>query len=349
MLRVAVVTVLATAGCWVVTATAGADYTWEGIWSSTFGNIDMKADGSGTYPGGTISGGVQGPDGRSNSGTWQESSSSGKYLFTMNTGGRAFAGTYSRDPGDGCVFPPCNWDGQCLSGACVLNGPSAPATKPPEPTPPTPRSVRPEVGKVTSYPAPEPGKTGKLPLPALGPETKAVELNVGTAGANGSIHPAPPVAGIQGTLTNAERTALREDGHKVEALKLCYIFILAAPEAGKDFTLAVKGCAAIIYKILKRYDEIQAKKRDTGGRAAQAGSCKSVKPRRGAKPLRTALRVKCKPTAAGLRLTFRRRKGGPALHKLFGRKARLVVGRSRFDVPAAAGDRTNVLWTASSG
>jgi hypothetical protein len=72
-----------------------------------------------------------------------------------------------------------------------------------------------------------------------------------------------------------------------------------------------------------------------------------VKLKRRGKRRRAALRVGCKATATGLRLTFRRRPGGPSLRSLFGRKSRLVVGRSRFDAPAAPGDRVKFVWRAA--
>ena len=99
---------------------AYAAYTWEGVWSSTFGDIKMSASGSGTYPGGSISGGISGEEGRQNKGTWQESSTNGTYEFLMSESGRSFDGTYERT-GGGCVFPPCDWDGQCISGPCRQN------------------------------------------------------------------------------------------------------------------------------------------------------------------------------------------------------------------------------------
>jgi hypothetical protein len=101
-------------------APAWAAYTWEGVWSSTFGDIKMDAGGAGTYPGGTISGGITGEDGRTNKGTWQESSTNGNYEFHLSESGRAFDGTYER-AGGGCVFPPCDWDGACISGPCRQN------------------------------------------------------------------------------------------------------------------------------------------------------------------------------------------------------------------------------------
>ena len=121
-LTVVVVAAAVTAG-----VPAFAAYTWEGTWSSTFGEIKMNASGGGTYPGGTISGGIQGDEGRTNKGTWKESSSNGTYEFHMSEQGRLFDGTYERSEG-GCVFPPCDWDGQCISGPCLQN--SSPEANP---------------------------------------------------------------------------------------------------------------------------------------------------------------------------------------------------------------------------
>ena len=70
--------------------------------------------------GGSISGGISGDEGRTNKGTWQESSTNGNYEFHMSESGRSFDGTYERSEG-GCVFPPCDWDGQCISGPCLQN------------------------------------------------------------------------------------------------------------------------------------------------------------------------------------------------------------------------------------
>lgn len=114
-------TVVLTAAGVTSGAPAHAAYTWEGTWSSTFGEIKMTASGSGTYPNcGTISGGLEGAEGRRNKGTWQECSSKGTYEFVMSGSGGSFDGTYARE-GGGCVFPPCDWDGTCIAGPCTQN------------------------------------------------------------------------------------------------------------------------------------------------------------------------------------------------------------------------------------
>ena len=122
-----VAAVLGVAGVLAVAATAQAAYTWAGTWNSTFGPIYMDANGAGSYPdhSGTLSGGVSGLDGRTNSGTWDQPTKSGTYEFNMSEPGKGFTGTYE-DTGGGCVFPPCTWDGTCTAGACLGNGPDPP-------------------------------------------------------------------------------------------------------------------------------------------------------------------------------------------------------------------------------
>lgn len=120
-------TLIGIAAVWVgTTATAEAAYTWEGTWDSTFGDIEMDAGGSGTYDTygqpSSISGSISGPDGRTNTGTWDEGESEGTFIFNMTPGGATWVGSYERTEG-GCVFPPCAWDGTCVSGACVENSP----------------------------------------------------------------------------------------------------------------------------------------------------------------------------------------------------------------------------------
>ena len=100
---------------------AWAAQTWEGTWSSTFGEIKMTAGGSGTYPNcGTISGGLT-DGGQRNAGTWQECSSNGKYEFFMSASGGSFTGSYTRGESETCVSPPCTWNGTCIAGPCTQN------------------------------------------------------------------------------------------------------------------------------------------------------------------------------------------------------------------------------------
>jgi hypothetical protein len=128
--RIAAATLLASAAAAALAPRADAAYTWAGVWTSTFGTITMSADGSGTYTSfgnpGTLSGGISGTDGRTNSGTWTEGASAyGTYDFQMPVNGLSWDGTYIRtDPAGPCPSPPCDWDGQCQSGACLNNGPA---------------------------------------------------------------------------------------------------------------------------------------------------------------------------------------------------------------------------------
>ena len=107
-------------------APAWAAYTWEGTWSSTFGEMQMDADGSGFYPNGFISGGITGDQGRTNKGTWRtfQDSFGGNYVFNLNESGKAFTGTYDSD--GACDSPPCSWDGACTSGPCLQNSADEP-------------------------------------------------------------------------------------------------------------------------------------------------------------------------------------------------------------------------------
>ncbi len=118
---------LGIAGVWAVAATAQGAYTWAGTWDTNFGPVTMDAAGDGTYPDydGTLTGSVSGPEGRTNSGTWDQPTKSGTFVFDMTEAGWAFNGTYE-DAGGGCVFPPCTWDGFCELGPCLANGPDVP-------------------------------------------------------------------------------------------------------------------------------------------------------------------------------------------------------------------------------
>ena len=124
-------TLLGTAGMWATAATAEAAYTWAGTWTTTVGgypyaDVVMDASGAGSYPGpSTISGGISGIDGRTNSGTWTQPTKSGYYTFNMSESGLGFTGTYSDGESGTCSSPPCTWDGTCSSGACLGNGPEA--------------------------------------------------------------------------------------------------------------------------------------------------------------------------------------------------------------------------------
>ena len=330
-----------------VPATAGAANTWAGVWNSDFGRMTLDAGGSGSYAGfspGTVSGSVTGDV---NQGTWNQPGTpprSGTFKFTLSSNGGSFTGEWAYDAG-GCGIA-CGWNGTCIEGPCLQNGTSTPCLastfRAPgplvcfdEPTSPT---VRPQLGQTTSYTAPLPGKTAAIPTPVLGRKDKTAVVEIGTSSQTGVAGAAPPVVGVE--LTVDERRAFK-------ALQLCYILVLAKDAA--DGLRSYISCAATVQKILKRNDEIQAKKRlGKAAQAAKAQPCRSVTLKRRGKRLRGAAQVRCEVTATGLRLGFTKRRGGPSLRSLFGRKSRLVVGRSRFDAPVAFGDRVNVLWRSQN-
>jgi hypothetical protein len=309
--------------------------------------MTLDAGGSGSYEGfnpGTVSGGVSG---NVNSGTWHQPGNppkNGTFKFTLSPGGKSFSGEWAYDTG-GCGSA-CGWNGTCIEGPCLQNGQTTVAPPPPQKClavafracPVTPANVRPKLGNVTSYTAPQPGQTAAIPTPALGRRDRTLRVRISNRNTNGTPTAPPPVAGID--LSPSDRNAIK-------AYQLCYILMLTKDslEAFRSFG----SCVTTVFGILERNDEIQRKKQQ-GANQAQAVTaatpCRSVKVKRRGKRVRPAVKVRCKATASGIEVTFRKQKRGPSLRKLFGRKSRLVVGRSAFDAPVAAGDRVNVLWRA---
>lgn len=330
-------------------AAGAAGNTWAGVWDTDFGRMTLDAGGSGAYEGfspGTVSGHVTGDV---NEGTWHQPGDppkNGTFKFTLGSTGQSFTGEWAYDSG-GCGSA-CGWQGTCIEGPCLKNGTATgciAAARRAQSADPcltvTPRSVRPELGEMTSYKAPAAGKVAALPMPELEPQAKGAVVDIASTDASGDSRPVPPVLGVE--LTRANEQADQHEDRGLHALELCYILVLGEDAGEQNYF----GCVEAILKVLKRNDEIQARKRGKPVRAARAARCRSVKLKRPGKRLRAAARVSCKATAAGVRLSFRRRPGGASLSSLFGRKAALVVGRSRFDKPAARGDRVNVTWRAN--
>lgn len=152
--------------------------TWEGTWSSTFGEIKMSAGGSGTYPNcGTISGGLS-DGGLTNKGTWTECSSNGKYEFHMSASGGSFTGTYTRGTSDTCVSPPCTWNGTCIAGPCKDPPPKQPVACGSSAANALAAAKTCDLGKLPfgtefSVPGPKPGSTVNVspkPIPATADE-----------------------------------------------------------------------------------------------------------------------------------------------------------------------------------
>jgi hypothetical protein len=315
-----VIATLAAAAALVLCAPAAgaAANTWAGVWDTDFGDMTLDASGSGSYLGftpGTIAGHVTGDV---NEGTWhQPGNRNGTFKFTLSADGRSFTGEWAYD-GGGCGSA-CGWSGACTAGACLQNE---------VPPPLTPRTVRPLLGATTSYKAPRPGKVAALPLPALRPKARSVSVAIGVIGVGGALE-APAVVGLEVTGTEEE-----ENRYADSALRICHIFLIAPVRLGDQEFLA---CAYAVVTVLRRYDQIKARREAE----ASAARCRAIRFK--GRKRKQAVKVGCKATATGVRLSFRRLPGRPPLSRLFGRKARLVVGRSRFDT-AAATDRVDVTW-----
>jgi hypothetical protein len=121
---------------------ASGDFTWDGTWTTSYGDLTLTQSGSsvtGTYT--HDDGQIEATtSGTALTGTWNESPSrqppddAGDIEWTLDESLRAFTGRwrYAR-PGEEWKS---DWSGTCTAGACLQNGGGA--TPPPQATPPPP-------------------------------------------------------------------------------------------------------------------------------------------------------------------------------------------------------------------
>jgi hypothetical protein len=130
------------------------------------------------------------------------------------------------------------------------------------------------------------------------------------------------------------------------AAKLCVLVTYREEAADADAVSAVNDkfneCVRVISRILTRAEQLR-KRRPPTAAAAQARRCSVSTVRlRGSRARRAPLRVACRRTAAGVRVTLGTR-NRRTLRSVLGTSAKLIVGRTRA-AAARPGDRVNVLW-----
>lgn len=236
------------------------------------------------------------------------------------------------------------------------------ATGTPDATPATPaeprlspRTTRPVPGVVTSYAAPRPGKTAALPFPKDGCAPAATTTARGTQAppggecsvdiflrrnGGGDIH--DPEAGFGVAFTVSDKNL--EAG-----FALCYTMLL--DELGRDVESRIylqaraAQCAVVVSRILQRAEDLRARRARApservphAAHGCRVGSVRLTGSARRASPLR----VICRHTRTGVRLTFRSARAGQPVSSLIKPSSKLIVVRG--DAPRRAGDRLDVLW-----
>lgn len=201
----------------------------------------------------------------------------------------------------------------------------APGTLPPPSAP----SATPQVGVVTSYTAPPPGKTLSVAFPALGAVGPALTFDVrpttdtGEASEKGDV-----LVGVQPTDANLEKANV-----------LCYWMWIEGPRRTFANALRFARCATVVARILQKAEDNRRPR--PAAAAAKAGGCRVIATRaRGSRP-QSKLRATCRWTSAGLRVNLRAKRG--SLRSALGSSPKLLMTRTR-DVAAAPGDRLNVTW-----
>jgi hypothetical protein len=338
--------------------------TWEGTWSSTFGDIKMTASGSGTYPNcGTISGSISGDEGRTNKGTWQECSSNGKYEFHMSGSGLTFDGSYTRGESDSCVFPPCTWDGTCISGACLENDDPAPARPPHCGAASFLADAAAEgcdlgslpIGKRVTVDSPKPGKTkdispreipelNRLILEILAEQeaerlAAALAAKFGAKEAHGLIAGCFVVAqgGFEEEHIQFDKNGLIETKKVLSREGMVAIYnacarLLLSPEppasAARRARVAATGCRVIVVPVFEKGTKVTKRRR----KQARAAILEQVKP-------------SCDDKRKGFTASLKARGKGATLNRVTGKNIGAPLARLS-DTPAN-GRRVSVRWTAA--
>jgi hypothetical protein len=208
----------------------------------------------------------------------------------------------------------------------------------PSPGAVTPTSTPPALGKTTLYEAPAPGATASNPLPRVAAVKEGVlEGEITFVDSKGEPVPGPPMAAVE---AQAER-----------ASQVCVLFFTAELlELDQDFKKYKAGlptfitCVDTVSRVLARNEELQRTKAKTGARAkAATRTCGLLV--RGKGRAHSPLRVRCTPTATGLRVDIRPRSSKQTLAKALRGHAKLIVARSAV-TPGPAGLRLRELWRA---
>jgi hypothetical protein len=326
--------------------------TWEGTWSSTFGDIEMTASGSGTYPNcGTISGGISGDEGRTNKGTWQECSSNGKYEFHMSGSGLTFDGSYTRGESDSCVFPPCTWDGSCISGACLENDDPAPARPPHCGAASFLADAAAQgcdlgslpIGKRVTVDFPKPGKTKNISPREIPPETYKLILEILaeqeaerlitalTAKLKGLQNARDAIAAcIMFTKSGFGRYDYHDrdfvlEAHTGSAAFTACARVLASGNAGAG--AAARGCDTTIVPLFEKGTKVTKRRR---ARAVDA--------------IKRQVRPSCETKRNGMAVSLKARGKRATLNRVTGKSIGAPLARLS-DTPAN-GRRASVRWTA---
>ncbi len=263
-------------------------------------------------------------------------SGSGKLTFT------AFG------PGDGRK-PPMSYDSTVVGppptepagGACYLTTRAVAAQSGCIRRPVTPRSKRPRLGKTTSYAAPTNyDDPVSLPAPKIGRKADSAKVDVGMSRDDGKL------------LGDTDFVATVSNENIAKAGLVCWTMAFDGSDGNdvddEDLRL-VKGaafvrCVAVVAQILQRAEKIRQSKTV---RAAAVTPCLSKSVRlKGARRV-PLVKVSCKATSTGGRITIRPARRGRTLRSALGRSPRLIIGRLRGAEPVQAGDRVNVRWTTS--
>lgn len=330
-------------------AAAGAANTFAGTWDSDFGPLTLDAGGSGSYQGfnpGTVTGHVTG---NVDEGTWHQPGTppkQGTFKFTLGFGGRSFTGVWAYDSG-GCGTA-CGWNGHCVAGPCLSNGTAstscgtrAHAAAGNCATLLAPHTQRPALGETTSYKPPSPGGTSTYSLPTVPRGKTAVTGELRFVDDQGRRVEGPDIFGI-------------EDSHAQAAAKLCIVLIYGpllaeVDEYPQENTDALGKCLDTVARVLARADQI---KRQRGqARAARrthaAGvGCKAFSLPKAPSTSRSLLRVGCRRTAHGARVTFTSRSKRMSLRKALRlQKPKIVVARSALSSQSTVA-RLDAHWSA---
>lgn len=205
----------------------------------------------------------------------------------------------------------------------------------------TPRSKRPRLGKTTSYAAPKNyDDPVSLPTPTIGRNAHTAKVDLGMSRDDGK--------GLGGT----DFVATVSDEIIGKAAVLCWTIVFDGSDANdvEDEELKVaKGgafvrCASVVAQILQRAEKLRMSRM---GRAAAVSPCQSKSVRLKGARRAPPVKVTCKATSTGGRITIRPARRGRTLRSALGGSPRLVIGRLRTAEPVQAGDRVNVRWTTS--
>jgi hypothetical protein len=205
----------------------------------------------------------------------------------------------------------------------------------------TPSTTRPHVGRTTSYAAPESYTDPvSLPAPTISPRAHGATVDIAMSRDHGKL------------LSDEDFLATISDENIVKGAKVCGLLLLEVVEVNTTLDEDVAAaqtdqyvhCVMAVAQILQR---AEAHRQSQTARTAAAAGCHvklvRLKGARGASPVK----VTCRATPAGVRLSIRPAHSGTRLRAALGRSPRLVIGRLRTAQPVRARDRVNVRWTTS--